>query len=71
LVTKINYRDLGNTIFKICKEIACNNKMDSLRLNCLESNKKLNSIYERHGFKLVRNGIDDDYKYSLREWKLD
>jgi len=69
VVTKITHRNLGSIMFKICKEIACNNDKSILRLNCLETNKKLNDIYEKHGFKLVGNGIDENYKYSLREWK--
>lgn len=68
VVTKTTYRDLGSIMFKICKEIASNNGKSVLRLNCLESNKKLNNIYAKHGFKLVGNGIDENYKYSLREW---
>lgn len=44
-------------------------KKDYLRIECLSSNKKLNDLYEKHGFKYVREG-QDYYNYTLREWKV-
>lgn len=71
LVTKVGYKNIGNIVFEICKSMARNNGKKYLRLDCLQSNKKLNDIYENHGFKLIKNGSKDYYKYSLREYSLD
>ena len=70
LVTKVNYKKLGNLIFMICKDIATNNNKKYLRLDCLQNNKRLNSIYEKHGFVLKDTGTQDYYSYSLREYDL-
>ena len=71
LVTKVNYKNLGDLIFMICKNIAKNNNQKFLRLDCLKDNMKLNEIYEKHGFVLKRTGYQDWYRYSLRECDLD
>lgn len=70
LVTKTNYKNIGSLIFVICKELARNNKKKFLRLDCLQENEKLNSIYENHGFKLIKTGTKGYYNYSLREMSL-
>lgn len=70
LVTKINYTNIGSLIFVICKELAKNNNKKFLRLDCLQENEKLNSIYESHGFKLIRTGSKGYYNYSLREMPI-
>ena len=54
----------------ICKDIAKNNNKEYLRLDCLTKNKKLNDIYEKHGFILKHTGHQDYYSYSLREYSL-
>ena len=69
VVSKVGYKNIGNEIFKIAKSITKINKKDYLRLDCLSSNKKLNELYEKHGFKYVKEGIDS-YHYTLREWKV-
>lgn len=71
LVTKVGYKNVGNFIFQKCKEIAKSNGMKYLRLDCLKSNEKLNEIYEKHNFKLIRHGCNDGYEYSLRECNID
>lgn len=70
IVTKINYKNIGDLIFMICKNIAKNNNKEFLRLDCLNNNKKLNEIYNKHGFKLKYTGCQDYYNYSLREYIL-
>ena len=54
----------------ICKYIAKNNDYIFLRLDCLATNKKLNEIYEKHGFTLNRTGCCNYYNYALREYDL-
>lgn len=70
LVTKVNTRNIGNIIIKICENIAINNNKRKLRLDCLKNNKKLNSIYENYGFKLIKIGYDNSYSYSLRQYEI-
>lgn len=70
LVTKVNYKNIGNLVFMICKNIAKNNNQRYLRLDCLKNNVKLNNIYEKHGFILKDTGCQDYYTYSLRECDL-
>jgi len=70
LVTKVNYKNIGNLVFMICKNIAKNNNRKYLRLDCLKNNIKLNNIYEKHGFILKDTGCKDYYTYSLRECDL-
>lgn len=71
LVTRVGNKEIGNLVFDICKELAKANNKEYLRLDCLNSNKKLNDIYEKHNFKLVKTGCKDYYHYSLRECKID
>lgn len=69
VVSKVGYKNLGSKIFEIAKNIAKTSKKDYLRIECLSSNKKLNKIYDKYGFKYVRDG-QDYYHYTLREWKI-
>lgn len=71
LVIKVGYKNIGELIFEICKDITKNNNMDYLRLDCLKNNDKLNKIYNNHGFKFIKNEYEDYYSYSLRELKID
>lgn len=71
LVIKVNYKNIGELIFEICKTIARTNHKNYLRLDCLKNNDKLNQIYNNHGFKLIKNGYEDYYSYSLRECVVD
>lgn len=71
VVTKVGCKNLGQVIFKKCKEIAKMNNKKFLRLDCLRYNEKLNNIYESHNFKLVKHGENERYSYSLRELKVD
>ena len=71
LVTRVGNKEIGNLVFDICKELAKANNKEYLRLDCFSSNKKLNDIYEKHNFKLVKTGCKDYYHYSLRECKID
>ncbi len=71
LVIKVGYKNIGELIFEICENVAKNNNMNYLRLNCLKNNEKLNEIYNNHGFKFIKNGYEDYYSYFLRELKID
>ena len=71
LVIKVGYKNIGELIFEICKNVAKNNNMNYLRLDCLKNNPILNEIYNNHGFKFIKNGYEDYYSYSLRELKID
>lgn len=66
VVTKVGHKNIGSYIFMICRDIAKNNNMKYLRLDCIKWNDKLNAIYDKHGFKLVGYG-KSDYEYCLRE----
>ena len=70
IVTKIGSKNIGSIIMTVCKDIAKTNHQRYLRLDCITKNKKLNSIYEHYGFKLIRIGSKDYYCYSLRELDL-
>lgn len=70
LVTKTGYKNICNIIFDICKNIAIDNDVRHLRLICIESNYKLNSIYESHGFEFVNIYSDEKHKYNLRQLNL-
>ena len=69
VTTKVGAKNIGATMFEIAKNITKENGKKYLRLECLSSNKKLNELYEKHGFKYVREG-QDFYHYTLREWKV-
>ena len=69
LVIKVGYKNMGNLIFKIIKNIAQENDKQYIRLHCLRSNQKLNEIYQNHGFKLM-GSIKKEYDYNLREYKI-
>lgn len=70
VVTLPKTRKIGNIIVAICKDLAISNNKKYLRLDCLEDNTKLNEIYIKHGFKLIKTGANKDYIYALREYKI-
>ena len=69
ICVKVGYKNVGKVIFEVAKQIAKDSKNDYLRIDCLSSNKKLNQIYNNHGFKYVSEG-KDYYNYTLRECKV-
>ncbi len=69
VVSKVGYKSLGSEIFKIAKNITRTSGKAYLRIECLSSNKKLNELYDKYGFKYVKEG-QDYYHYTLREWKV-
>lgn len=71
VVTKVGHKGVGKVIFDKCKEMARENGKKYLRLDCLKSNEKLNALYEKHNFRLIRYGCNERYHYSLRELKID
>lgn len=66
VVTKVGYKNLGRYIFEICENFARKNNKQYLRLECKADNTKLNDMYEKYGFKFVREG-QDYYNYILRQ----
>ena len=70
VVTKVGYKNVGEFVFQKCAEIAKKNGKKYLRLDCLKSNKQLNTIYEKHNFKLIKYGHIGSYSYSLRELNI-
>lgn len=70
VVTLPKTRKIGDIIVEICKDLAIANNKMYLRLDCLEKNRKLNKIYVKHGFNLVKKGHDKSYYYTLREYKI-
>ncbi len=70
VVSKVGYKNLGKKIFEIAKNITKINNKNYLRTEHLASNIKLNEIYEKYGFKYIKEG-QDYYHYILREWKVD
>ena len=69
VVSKVGYRNIGSEMFKIAKNMTRTSGKDYLRIECLSSNKKLNELYDKYGFKYVKEG-QDYYHYTLREWKV-
>ncbi len=68
VVSKVGYKNIGSEIFKNAKNITIENGKKYLRTECLASNEKLNDIYDKNGFKYIKEG-QDYYHYILREWE--
>lgn len=68
VVSKVGYKNIGSEIFRCAKKITRQDGKKYLRTECLATNKKLNDIYEKNGFKFVKDGYDY-YHYNLREWE--
>lgn len=69
VVTKVGSKNIGSIIFKIAKNITKINGKYYLRTEHIASNIKLNEIYEKNGFKFIKEG-QDYYHYILREYKV-
>ena len=74
LATDINYKGIGARIIDEIKHIAQKEAKNSIRLDNIGSNKKLNEYYEKHGFCQI--AIIESEKYDgtnfgiLRELKV-
>ena len=42
---------------------------EEIKIEVVSSNKKLNELYNKHGFEYVRDG-QDSWTYTLREYKI-
>lgn len=67
--TKVGYYNIGSWIFDIVKYITKINGKVCLRTEHLTKNIKLNEIYEKNDFKIIKQG-EDYYEYTLREWRI-
>lgn len=72
LCTKVSEKNAGKIIIENLKEMAIKNNVNKIRLDCLNSNKKLNDIYDSYGFKFIKDGFYDKYQYhyNLRELRV-
>lgn len=68
VVTKNGYRGIGRLIADYAKQLTRDANKQSLRLECLYSNKKLNDIWKKYGFVFVKD-VEGKSHFSLREWK--
>lgn len=69
LVTKIGHPGLGEEILEFIENLAKENKIKYLRLECMRSNPKINEYYEKHGFQNKGEG-DEPYEYRLWEKEI-
>lgn len=67
VVSRADYKGLGSYIAAQAKAITVADGKDALRLECVNSNQRLNELWESLGFAFVREDVGD-YHYSLREW---
>lgn len=70
VVTRVGQKNIGSKMFEFAKSRALLDKKEYLRLECLASNKKLNQLYENHGFKYIKKEYEI-YHYNLRELKIE
>ena len=67
--TKLGLPQLGVLVLNCIENIAKANKKSCIRLDCMQSNKKLNKYYKDYGFENVGFG-DFPYKHNLWEKKI-
>ena len=68
-VTKLGYPNLGTEILNFIQNLAKQNSIDCLRLDCMKTNKKLNEYYRNHGFENKGKG-EEPYPHKLWERKV-
>lgn len=68
-VTKIGNPGLGEKILEFIENLARENQIKYLRLECMRSNPKINEYYQNHGFENKGEG-DEPYEYSLWEKEI-
>ncbi len=69
-VTALHTKGIGGIFLKKCEEYIRLSGKKKLRLDCTESNLKLNQYYERHGYKAVGRVIDGNFIGIKREKDL-
>lgn len=70
LVSDTEFPGVGVKIIKICEQMAYDNGLDGIRLDCQASNIKLNEFYERLGYIYVGDVQEGSYFGHRREKKL-
>lgn len=70
LVTDIGVPGIGETIINFCEAIAIKHGKNKIRLDCQNSNHKLNEYYSRLGFEYVEMVQEGNYTGIKREKKL-
>lgn len=70
LVSDTEISGIGETIINLCEKIAIENGKSKIRLDCQDSNHKLNEYYNKLGFQYVGNIQDGNYTGNKREKKL-
>lgn len=70
LVTDIGVSGIGATIIKFCEQIAIKHGKNKIRLDCQDSNHKLNKYYYGLGFEYVGMVQEGNYTGIKREKKL-
>lgn len=68
-VIQTGYKNVGPALIEHARNIAIADGKDSLRLECVYTNERLNNLWDGLGFKFVRD-IEADYHASLREMKF-
>ena len=69
-VTALDAPGVGNLFLQRCEQYARENGASVLRLDCEQSNRKLNQYYERHGYLAVGTLIDGPFTGTRREKRL-
>lgn len=68
--TKLGNSGLGAEIMNFIENLAKQDEIQYLRLDCMQANTKLNKYYENHGFKNTGKGKAEPYSYKLWEKKI-
>lgn len=69
VVTDPTYRHLGEYIVEQVKKLTEEAGKSTLRIECIFSNQELNNVWDKLGFKFVRD-VESNFHFSLRELKL-
>lgn len=67
LVSDTEVPGVGTRIIQLCEKMAITEGKDKLRLDCQESNLKLNGFYNNLGFKYVEKVQEGSYVGNKRE----
>lgn len=68
-VTKLGYPNLGTKMLNFIENLARQNSIHYLRLDCIKTNQKLNEYYQSRGFKNKGEGQLENSYYSYRLWE--
>lgn len=67
--TKLGYPNLGLEILSFIENLAKQNSIKYIRLDCMKTNKKLNQYYQNYGFENKGEG-EEPYPHRLWEKKV-